>query len=71
MTDEAKMPKAIAISFEEGGYWFSWPLPINPQVIWSQAGSDFIEWPLPNVFAIKFENGWIWDRIAGWRQARD
>jgi hypothetical protein len=21
-----------------------------------------------NIFAVMFANGWIWDRIAGWRQ---
>src|SRR6185436_5236432 len=51
------LPQVTHVSFVEGGNWHEWDR-------W-QHGE-----PLPqhqNVFALKFNNGWIWDVIVGWR----
>lgn len=52
-------PKAVRYTTVEGGYWHPWidyetGLPM-------QDHND-------NPFAIEFENGWIWDRMVGWRK---
>jgi len=49
--------KATHYLLEEGDCW----IPIVPD----QYGFPSLD---KNVFAVLFANGWIWDRIAGWRQ---
>lgn len=48
-----KPPKAVAYSLYEGGGWLKW----------HEGCPD-----AGDMFAIKFENGWIWDGAAGWRK---
>lgn len=47
-------PKITHVCFEEVGVWHEY------------TGQSFT----PNMFALKFADGWIFDRLAGWRKER-
>lgn len=52
-------PSVTHYTTEEGGTWKDW-------FSWSgHNGKDRVH---TNVFAIKLANGWIWDRLVGWRK---
>lgn len=48
-----KKPKATHYTLHEGGEWFPW------KVDCFDAG---------DIFAVLFEDGWIWDSKIGWRK---
>ena len=54
-----KPPKAKRVAYGEGLDW-----------------ADWVEWPgtaavpTKNIFAVEFEDGWIWDRLCGWRRLK-
>ena len=56
-------------------------MPSKAKRVMYAEGQDWVDWkPWPeeihkrhelgNVFGVEFEDGWIWDRIAGWRSSR-
>lgn len=53
---QATRPQADAVTHEEGSHWI--PLMYN--------NHDFPQLP-HNVFAIHFSDGWVWNRLVGWR----
>lgn len=50
-----KVGPATHFSTTEGGRWYDWEPSKSPV---SETGV---------VFAIKFQSGWIWDSLVGWR----
>jgi hypothetical protein len=52
--------KATHFTLREDGEWHQWN-PSNGRPV-SQTGV---------VFAVKFESGWIWDQLVGWRRSND
>ena len=53
-------PVATHYTIEEGGEWKPW-------FMWSLESGGILH---RSVFAIKFDDGTIWDCLTGWRNAR-
>lgn len=49
--------EATHITYREGGDWYEW----YPNKTGLNRGL---------IFSVKFDSGWIWDAIVGWRKPR-